>query len=102
MTSQETVTMPAYLVGHIKVLDQAAWQDYVTGVAKSLTRFSAEVVFRGKRHAVLAGEHDKELTVVIRFASQAQLQEWFVSAAYQDLVPLRERAAEVTIISYDA
>jgi len=95
-------SMPAYLIGHIKVLVQDAWQDYVAGVAKSLAPFSAEIVFRGKRHAVLAGEHDKELAVVIRFANQVQLQEWFDSAAYQDLIPLRDRAADVTIISCDA
>lgn len=94
--------MPAYLIGHIRVIDPAAWQQYLDGVAESLKPWPAEVVFRGRRHSVLAGTHDQELTVVIRFAEQQQLQNWFHSAAYQALIPLRERAAEVTIISYDA
>lgn len=93
--------MAAYLIGHIRVLDRDAWQDYVSGVAESLHPFHAEVVFRGTRHAVLAGDHDKELAVVIRFRNQTELQDWFHSAPYQTLIPLRDRAADVTIISYD-
>lgn len=94
--------MSAYLVGHIRVIEPTAWQQYLEGVAESLRPWSAEVVFRGRRHSVLAGTHDQELTVVIRFADQQQLQDWFHSAPYQALIPLRDRAADVTIISYDA
>jgi len=92
----------AYLIGHIRVLDRDAWRDYVTGVAESLYPYHAEIVFRGTRHAVLAGDHDEELAVVIRFRNQTELQDWFHSAPYQALIPLRDRAADVTIISYDS
>ena len=81
--------MSAYLVGQIRVKDMAKWQEYVTGVAASLEPFEAQIVFRGKRLEVLAGEHDKDLTVVIRFADQANLDRWFRSPAYQQLIPLR-------------
>ena len=92
----------SYLIGHIRVLDRDAWRDYVAGVAESLQPYQAEIVFRGARHAVLAGAHDKDLAVVIRFRTQAELQSWFQSAPYQALIPLRKRAADVTIISYDS
>jgi uncharacterized protein (DUF1330 family) len=93
--------MAAYLVGHITVRDPDLWQIYTTGVQKSLIPFEANLVFRGQRAAVLAGEHSYEQCVVIEFSDQGSLQEWFNSDAYQDLIPTRNKAADVVIISYD-
>jgi uncharacterized protein (DUF1330 family) len=94
--------MPAYLIGQITVKDPAQWQLYVAGVRESLVPFQAEIVFRGERNSVLAGQHPYQQAVVIRFTDQAELQSWFHSASYQALIPLRDRAADVVIISYDA
>ncbi len=93
--------MAAYLVGHITIKDASQWEIYMEGVRNSLLPYSAEVVFRGKLHKVLSGEHSHQNTVVIRFPDQATLQEWYQSKDYQELIPIRDRAADVTIISYD-
>lgn len=94
--------MAAYLVGHIRVKDVALWQRYVAGVAESLAPFAAEIIFRGRLARVLAGEHDHDLVVVIRFSEQNTLERWYSSEKYQSLVPLRDRAADVIIASYRA
>ena len=94
--------MPAYLIGHISVKNPDKWKTYIEGVQKSLVSFEAEVIFRGKRAAVLAGEHPHENTVVIKFPDQPTLQNWYHSEAYQNLIPIRDEAADVLIISYDA
>jgi len=94
--------MAAYLIGHITIKDSALWQRYTEGVRQSLLPFAAEIVFRGKRASVLAGEHPHHQTVVIEFPDQPTLLSWYRSAAYQALIPLRDKAAEVVIISYDA
>ena len=94
--------MSAYLIGHIKIKDTAQWAVYVEGVRKSLLPFAAQVVFRGKRAAVLTGEHAYENTVVIKFPDQPTLQNWYQSETYQQLIPTRDRAADVVIISFDA
>ena len=93
--------MPAYLIGHITVRNPDKWQIYIEGVRKSLMPFEAEIVFRGKCAAVLAGEHPHENAVVIKFPDQATLQNWYHSDSYQALVPIRDEAADVVIISYD-
>jgi uncharacterized protein (DUF1330 family) len=51
---------------------------------------------------VLAGEHPHENTVVIKFPDQPTLQQWYNSNEYQGLIPNRDEAADVVIISYDA
>lgn len=94
--------MSAYLIGHISIKDPEAWQTYCAGVAQSLEPYAAETLFRGRVHSVLTGTHDKNQVVVIRFADRPTLQAWYSSDDYQSLIPLREQAADVTIISYDA
>lgn len=94
--------MAAYLIGHIAVKDTAQWNVYVEGVRKSLIPFEAQIVFRGRRAAVLAGEHPFQDTVVIKFRDQPTLQNWYRSESYQKLIPIRDHAADVVIISYDA
>ena len=92
--------MVAYLIGQIKVKDQTLWNEYVAGVKESLTPFDADVVFRGTLLEVLAGEQDKDLVVVIKFAEQAVLNDWFTSEKYQSLIPLRDESADVVISTY--
>lgn len=94
--------MAAYLVGHIHVNNADLWQQYVTGVQDSLVPFRAKVVFRGQLLEVLAGHHDKDLVVVVEFADQLTLNDWFTSEKYQSLIPLRDEAADVVITTYQA
>ena len=94
--------MPAYLIGQITVKDEGLWQQYVAGVQESLTPFVAKIVFRGKQSAVLAGQNEHDLVVVIEFSDQVTLDKWFHSEKYQALIPLRDKAANVVITSYKA
>jgi len=94
--------MSAYLIGHITIKNPDKWKTYVEGVQQSLIPFNAEVVFRGKRATVLAGEHPHHHTVVIKFPDQPTLQQWYGSDTYQALIAVRDEAADVVIISYDA
>ncbi len=92
----------AYLIGHITVKDAGKWDEYRNSVPATLAPWGAELVLRGKCAAVLAGEHEHTDVVVIRFPDQQALNGWFSSAAYQALIPLRQQAADVVLISYDA
>jgi uncharacterized protein (DUF1330 family) len=92
----------AYLIGHVTVKNPQRWAEYTSRVPATLSPWGAELVFRGKRVAVLAGEHAHADVVVIRFPSVAAVDQWFSSAAYQSLIPLREQAADVVLLSYEA
>lgn len=93
--------MSAYLVGHIRVRDPELWKEYVAGVAGTLRPFGGEVLFRGRRAAVLAGEHGHDLVVALRFPDQGAVRAWHSSAAYQALIPTRDAAADVVLVGYD-
>jgi uncharacterized protein (DUF1330 family) len=93
--------MAAYLIGHIKIKDPVKWRKYVEGVGASLEPFEAKIIFRGKCVKIFAGEHPYDQTVVVEFADQITLQRWYNSENYQKLIPIRQEAADVVIISYD-
>ncbi len=94
-------TNPAYVIGHITIKDPEKWARYRDQVPATLAPWNAELVFRGQLAEVLAGTHSHRDTVVIRFPDMASQQAWFRSPAYQALIPLREAAAEVTLLAYE-
>lgn len=93
--------MPAYIIGHITVKDPGKWAEYRGRVPATLAEWQGEVMLRGRRVAVLSGEHRYDDTVVIRFPDLGAVTGWYGSAAYQALIPLREQAAEMVLISYE-
>jgi uncharacterized protein (DUF1330 family) len=60
------------------------------------------LLFRGETNRVLAGQHSHTDTVVIRFPDQAAVEGWYQSSAYQALIPLRQQAADLDLISFNA
>jgi len=94
--------MASYLIGHITIKDEELWQEYVAGVQESLEPFLSSIVFRGSLVSVLAGKHEHDRVVVIKFYDQSTMDDWYSSEKYQSLIPLRDEAADVTITTYDA
>ncbi|MGA2990257.1 MAG: DUF1330 domain-containing protein [Candidatus Korobacteraceae bacterium] len=91
----------AYVVGHLTVKNAEKWAEYRSRVPATLEPWGAKLVFRGKKVAVLAGEHPHSNIVVIRFPDKEAIHRWHSSAAYQALIPLREQAAEMVLLSYE-
>lgn len=91
----------AYIVGQITVKNPELWAEYCSKVPATVAPWGGELVFRGKQVAALAGASQHPDIVVIRFPDLAALDSWFSSAAYQSLIPLRQRAAEVLLLSYE-
>ncbi|MBI3715492.1 MAG: DUF1330 domain-containing protein [Betaproteobacteria bacterium] len=97
--------MSAYLIGHIRILDNAKWEEYLSQVNGTIHRYGGEVLLRGLRSTVL-GEADQwprdyPRVVVLRFADSAALHRWHESVEYRNLLPLRTASADVTVISYE-
>lgn len=94
--------MTAYAVGQITVKDPVKWAEYRSRVPATLMPWGAEIVLRGNNASVLSGQHPHSDTVVIRFPNLECVVEWHNSSAYQELVPLRNQAAVVDLISYES
>ncbi len=94
--------MPAYLIGHVNVRDAARWAQYRSRVPATLAPWGGELLFRGRRADVLAGEQPYTETVVVRFPDLASIDGWHRSAACHAPIPIREAAADLTLTSYEA
>lgn len=94
--------MSACVIGHITVKDADKWAQYRAQVPATLAPWGAELLFRGQTERVLSGQHAHSDTVVIRFPDTAAVDGWYQSAAYQALLPLRQQAADLVLLSYSA
>ena len=94
--------MAAYVIGHITVKNPETWTEYRTRVPATLAPWGGEVILRGRRIAVLSGVHPYTDTVVIRFPDAEAIAMWYSSPEYQTLIPTREQAAEMVLISYES
>ena len=92
----------AYIVGQITIKSPEIWAEYCSKVPETLIPWGGELVFRGKQVAALAGANPHADIVVIRFPDIAAVNSWFSAPAYQALIPLRQLAAEVVLLSYEA
>jgi len=92
----------AYVIGHITVKDADKWDEYRNAVPATIEPWGAELVLRGKLDTVFSGSHIHTDTVVIRFPDMEAVKNWHESAAYQAIIPLRQEAAEVDLLSYEA
>lgn len=90
----------AYVVGQITVKNPEKWDEYRSRVPQTLEPWGAELVFRGALQGMYTGETTHPDIVVIRFPSVAAADGWFASTAYQALIPIRQQAADVTLLSY--
>lgn len=92
--------MSACVIGHITVRDEDKWAQYRAQVPATLAPWGAELLFRGRTAAVLAGCHEQTDTVVIRFPDTTAVAAWYGSPAYQALIPLREQAADLVLVCF--
>lgn len=91
----------AYLIGHITVKDPGKWAVYLNKVPSTLEPWDAELIVRGKLCSVLSGSHTHTDTVVIRFPDLNTLNSWHSSPEYQSLIPLRQEAADIDLLTYE-
>ena len=90
--------MAAYLVANIEVSDPAAFEEYRKRVPATIAAHGGRYLCRGGAVEVLEGEFDAKRIVVLEFPSVAAARTWYASAEYQELLPLRERAAKTMLM----
>jgi len=90
----------AFAIGQVTIKDQLLWQEYKTALTETLAIYHGKVLFRGGVSQVLAGNSNHTDVVLIQFSTIEALNHWFYSDQYQAIIPLRDSAAEVTLISY--
>jgi len=93
--------MPAFFIATTTVNDTEKFQEYAGKAAQTFAPFGGEMVIRGKAGDTLAGHSDHRAVGVVRFPDMAALKAWYRSPDYQALIPLRDDAAQITLVTYE-
>ena len=94
--------MSALLIFQATIKDNDRFQRYAKAVNETLAAFDGTITKRGRTRAVLRGPDDgHQIVAVLNFPDQQTMQTWYDSDAYQTLVPNRDKAIDVSIVSYD-
>ncbi|WP_299364213.1 DUF1330 domain-containing protein [uncultured Paracoccus sp.] len=93
--------MTAYAIGELRVAEiTRGIRDYLARIDATLAPYGGEFMVYGGRKEMLEGESDHDL-IVIAFPDVAAARNWYASAAYQKIVPLRRDGAEGAIYLID-
>lgn len=94
--------MPVLNLSFARITDPEAFASYVRQAAGIMAAFGVEEIGRGTFAAQMAGpEETLSVGAVFRYPSMAAAEAIFASADYVALIPLRERACEMTILLFD-
>lgn len=94
--------MAAICVGHIRVKNAGAWEQYQSRVGATIAQYGGELLFRGKQEEIFSGEMAHERVVALQFENLGDATRWHHSKEYQALIPIREIAADVTLVLYES
>lgn len=90
--------MPAYIIGDVTVTDPARYQDYAAHTVSTLEPFGGRFIVRGGPGEVLEGAWQPGRLVVIEFPSAQAARDWYASAQYQEILPIRHEASTGSLV----
>ncbi len=93
--------MAAFFIATSRIKDPQKFADYGAGAGATFAPFDGQLVIRGKAGDTLAGASDHQAVGVVRFPDMAALLAWYNSDDYQALIPLRDEAVDVTLVTYE-
>lgn len=93
--------MTAFFVASVEILNPEKFREYSKKAGETFVTYGGEVVMRGLKTGVLVGAVDHNAVGIIKFSNKDTLLTWYNSDEYQTLVPLREEACKMSIVTYD-
>ena len=83
---------PAYYIAEFQTTDREEIKPYSAQVESTFRPFGGRFIVRGGEPDVKKGFGAQGRLVVIKFESLQNAQDWYNSAAYQKIMPIRHRA----------
>ncbi|MDQ7018277.1 MAG: DUF1330 domain-containing protein [Robiginitomaculum sp.] len=93
--------MSAFFVATSTIKDPEKFAEYGAKAGASLAPYGGNLVIKGKAVTALAGTSNHQAVGIIRFADMEALNAWYQSPEYQALIPLRNEAVDMTLVTYE-
>ena len=85
--------MDYFFIAQIKINDQDEYEKYIERVDEVFNKFNGEYLSVDDSPKILEGTWTYTRTVLIRFDSEEEFNEWYYSDEYQDILKYRLSAA---------
>ena len=85
--------MPVYLLGAVSIADEEKYRSYVESAFASLVSYGIEVMAYGPAETI-EGQAPAERIVLLSAPDEHAVMEWYNSAEYQSVLPIRWAHAE--------
>lgn len=90
--------MAAYVLALVDVHTPDRYENYRREVPATLEPYQGRFLVRGGPREVLEGDLAPQRVVIIEFPDAARAREWYASAAYQAILPLRLENADSRLL----
>lgn len=90
--------MSYYFIAQIKIHDPKEYLKYIEEAERVFSKFNGEYLAVDNTPIVLEGKWGYTRTVVIRFPSKSEFENWYNSDAYQKILKIRLSAAQCDTI----
>ena len=91
--------MRVYLIVDVrKIRVKKKYAEYVRKVPETIRRFGGRYLARGSETQVVSGKWKPGRLVIVEFPSMKRFREWWDSAQYRKIKPLRERSARTNAV----
>ena len=94
--------MSAFVVATVSIKDDQRFGEYANAAGPTIAAKGGSVLKRGKFNGTLAGASDHSSIAVIEFPNGEAITDWYNSDAYQAIIPLRDEACDMTLVTYNA
>jgi len=86
--------MSHYFIAKIKINDETGYQKYLDRAGEVFKKYKGEYLSVENRPFVLEGSWDCTRTILIRFESKQDFEDWYFSEDYQEILKYRLEAAQ--------
>jgi uncharacterized protein (DUF1330 family) len=90
--------MAAYVITYLEVTDPDAFQVYRKAAGPTFAAYGGKPIVVDGQFEILEGMVRPRSVVVVEFESLEQAKRWYASPEYARTIPLRQRAAESSLI----
>jgi uncharacterized protein (DUF1330 family) len=90
--------MAAYVIVDLEITDPEGFKAYQKQAAATLEQYGGTYVVRGGKHEMMEGDWPLHTLVLIAFDSVEKAWQWYRSAEYTPLIPLRDQTATTRAI----
>lgn len=90
--------MSYYFIAKIKIVNDALYQKYLDGADNVFEKFNGEYLAVDDFPEVLEGGRKHGRTVIIKFETKDEFEDWYFSKEYQELLKYRLGAADCDAI----